>query len=273
MWPDFNVSRALDLVLVLAREAPQDCLRGGMTYLPLCDGDLMMESGCCSLQCRAALQKVPVHCWAHYLLAICANLPDLSKYLFNLARRCTGLEISCQVFNFTTLMLAGSGRLNELPDIPIIATEEGDCPIETVMWPDFNQVQLFKEVLGVLPDSNASAAVDCGENQHRTVAQIYTACNRDLRVQTGCCSHGCALAMRSMSTPCLQLYMRAFHSSPVVKTFIDAMYQRCMGSNTTEMLGNYSGGAPGAPGPAAATAADAGAGAGGDPSEAAAAQP
>ncbi|KAG1661400.1 hypothetical protein FOA52_005694 [Chlamydomonas sp. UWO 241] len=87
VWPEFNVSRALDLVLVLAREAPQDCLRSGMTYLPLCYGDLRMESGCCSLQCRAALQKA---------------------------------------FNSTTRILAGTGGLYERPDIPRIATEEGE---------------------------------------------------------------------------------------------------------------------------------------------------
>ncbi|KAG1668786.1 hypothetical protein FOA52_006039 [Chlamydomonas sp. UWO 241] len=257
-WADFNMSHAFDIVLVLAREASQECLRIGMTYLPLCYGDLMMKSGCCSLQCRAAFQRVPINCYTRYLLAICANLPDLSKYLFNTALRCTGYEISCQAFNSTNVMLAGSGGLAARRDIPLVATEEGDCPIDTVLWPDFDHVTLLKEVLGVLPDSNASALANCGEHQHRTVAQIYSACYGDMRVKTGCCSQACALSMRSMTASCLELYMRAFHSCPSVAKYMDAMFERCMGSNIAQVLGNNMEGTPATPAAAGAAGATAG---------------
>jgi hypothetical protein len=36
----------------------QDCLRTAMTYLPRCYEDLMVKTGCCSLRCRAAFQRV-----------------------------------------------------------------------------------------------------------------------------------------------------------------------------------------------------------------------
>lgn len=36
----------------------QECLRAALSYLPSCYDDLTFASGCCSLRCRAAIEKV-----------------------------------------------------------------------------------------------------------------------------------------------------------------------------------------------------------------------
>jgi hypothetical protein len=44
--------------LVLNSCLLQDCLRSALEYLPACYDDLTYETGCCSLRCRAAIEKV-----------------------------------------------------------------------------------------------------------------------------------------------------------------------------------------------------------------------
>lgn len=51
-------SYLFDSLLAFAHDVPQDCLRTALSYLPSCYDDLLYESGCCSLRCRAAIEKV-----------------------------------------------------------------------------------------------------------------------------------------------------------------------------------------------------------------------
>ncbi|KAL6760098.1 hypothetical protein V8C86DRAFT_1166318 [Haematococcus lacustris] len=81
LWPNFNSSFLFDSLLAFARDVPEQCLRSALAYLPSCYDDLTYETGCCSLRCRAAVEKVELSCYWSYLQSLCRRIPNLTKYL------------------------------------------------------------------------------------------------------------------------------------------------------------------------------------------------
>ncbi|MEW5299796.1 MAG: hypothetical protein WDW36_002774 [Sanguina aurantia] len=198
------------MLLDFGRQVSNDCLRLAVTYLPICYDDLLHQSGCCSLRCRAATSFVPAECYAESMHVICSAHSELVPYFINATRRCysSANPITCSMLLDNPHLLSAQQR------------SPGDCPIASVKWPTFNALTVGTGTLNLLYQASAGC--------HSSI-QSVALCLGDLPLQSGCCSFDCSLALRSIPSDCQQEFQRQLCTNPAIGKYAVSAAQRCIG--------------------------------------------
>lgn len=241
-WRDFNHTRLFDLLIVFAEEVTPECLRTAVTYVPICYQDLQVQSGCCSVACRAATLTIRPTCAAQFTSTICRRAPFFMKYYFALVQRCASITLKCtdgelqvsgspdplqpQVTQFNSTL--SNGTLGGLTSRgPVIYQSDGSCSLDQEEWSPFNSLQVAAAIL----DTFSRASGECEK-----LVSLLTPCSSDLRFSKGCCSAACALALSQVSEECTKVLQYLMCTNEAITSYTMSINERCLGYRPSCLL-------------------------------------